>query len=64
MAAVPVAQAIRHADDHRSQILSILGARGLQVLELDVWSYAKSADLLQPSKEPQEPQEPPATPSA
>jgi hypothetical protein len=36
-----MAQAIHHADDHRSHILSILGARGLEVPELDVWAYAE-----------------------
>lgn len=49
-AAVPMAQAIHHADDHRSHIMSILGARGLEVPEpngLDVWGYAESADLMQ-----------------
>ncbi len=44
--AVPMAQAIHHADDHRSHILSILGARGLAVPDLDVWSYAESVDLM------------------
>jgi uncharacterized damage-inducible protein DinB len=38
-AAVPMAQAIHHADDHRTQVLSILGARGLEVPELGVWEY-------------------------
>jgi uncharacterized damage-inducible protein DinB len=47
MGAVPMAQAIHHADDHRSHVLSILGARGLDVPDLDVWSYAESAGLLQ-----------------
>jgi hypothetical protein len=47
-----MAQAIHHADDHRSQVLSILGARGLDVPDLDVWKYAESAGLLQ---EPQGP---------
>jgi hypothetical protein len=45
-AVVPMAQAIHHADDHRSHIMSILGARGLEVPEpngLDVWGYAQSA---------------------
>jgi len=42
-AAVPMAQAIHHADVHRAHILSILGARGLEVPELDVWEYAGSA---------------------
>ena len=38
-AAVPMAQAIHHADVHRAHVLSILGARGLEVPELDVWEY-------------------------
>jgi uncharacterized damage-inducible protein DinB len=41
-AAVPMAQAIHHADDHRTQVLSILGARGLEVPELGVWEYGRS----------------------
>jgi uncharacterized damage-inducible protein DinB len=45
--AVPMAQAIHHADDHRSHVLSILGARGLEVPLLDVWDYAESAGLMQ-----------------
>jgi uncharacterized damage-inducible protein DinB len=40
---VLMAQAIHHADDHRTHVLSILGARGLGVPDLDVWSYAESA---------------------
>jgi hypothetical protein len=47
LGAVPMAQAIHHADDHRSHVLSILGARGLEVPDLDVWGYAESAGLLQ-----------------
>jgi cyclophilin family peptidyl-prolyl cis-trans isomerase len=35
-------QAIHHADDHRTHILSILGARVLEVPELDLWAYAES----------------------
>lgn len=45
--AVPVAQAIHHADDHRSHVLSILGARGLEVPSLSVWGYARSAGQMQ-----------------
>jgi uncharacterized damage-inducible protein DinB len=45
--ATPMAQAIHHADDHRSHVLSILGARGLEVPELDVWAYAFDAGTLQ-----------------
>jgi uncharacterized damage-inducible protein DinB len=44
--AVPMAQAIHHADDHRSHILSILGARGLGDPGLSVWGHARSADLM------------------
>jgi uncharacterized damage-inducible protein DinB len=35
----PLAQSIHHADDHRTHILSILGARGLEVPELDIWAH-------------------------
>jgi len=34
-----LAQSIHHADDHRTQILSIIGARGLEVPDLDVWAH-------------------------
>jgi uncharacterized damage-inducible protein DinB len=44
--AVPMAQAIHHADDHRTHVLSILGARGLDVPDLDVWEYADAAGLM------------------
>jgi uncharacterized damage-inducible protein DinB len=45
--AVPMAQTIHHADDHRSHVLSILGARGLEVPDLGVWDYAESVGELQ-----------------
>jgi uncharacterized damage-inducible protein DinB len=48
-AAVPLAQAIHHADDHRTHIMSILGARGLALPEptgLDMLDYAEAAGLL------------------
>jgi len=45
---VGMAQAIHHADDHRTHILSIIGARGLEVPRLDVWNHARSEGLLQP----------------
>jgi uncharacterized damage-inducible protein DinB len=44
--AVTMAQAIHHADDHRTQVLSILGARVLEVPALDVWDYASSEGLM------------------
>jgi uncharacterized damage-inducible protein DinB len=47
-AVVPMAQAIHHADDHRSQILSILGARGLEVPELSVWDFALATGRMRP----------------
>jgi hypothetical protein len=40
-----MAQALHHADDHRSHVLSILGAHGLEAPRLDVWAYARSAGL-------------------
>jgi uncharacterized damage-inducible protein DinB len=49
-AAVPMAQAIHHANDHRSHIMSILGARGLDVPDpngLDMWGYAEATDQMQ-----------------
>ena len=52
---VPMAQAIHHADDHRSHVLSILGARGLAVPEpngLDVWGYAEAQGQMQPVASP------------
>jgi uncharacterized damage-inducible protein DinB len=50
--AAPLAQAIHHADDHRSHVLSILGARGLEVPRLDVWAYARSqGQLLEPQSQ-------------
>jgi uncharacterized damage-inducible protein DinB len=48
---VVMAQAIHHADDHRSHILSILGARGLEVPEpnaLDLWGYAEAVGAMRP----------------
>jgi uncharacterized damage-inducible protein DinB len=48
---VAMAQAIHHADDHRSHVLSILGARGLEIPRpngLDVWGYAEDTALMQP----------------
>jgi uncharacterized damage-inducible protein DinB len=47
---VPMAQAIHHAGDHRSHVMSILGARGLDVPEpngLDIWGYAETNDQMQ-----------------
>ena len=50
--AAPMAQAIHDADEHRSQVLSILGARGLGAPALDVWSHAESTGLLQAPRAP------------
>jgi uncharacterized damage-inducible protein DinB len=41
--AVPLAQAIHHAENNRSHVLSILGGRGLDDPGLSVWGYAFSA---------------------
>ena len=37
---VPLAQAIHHADDHRTHVLTVLGARGLEVPSFSVWRHA------------------------
>jgi uncharacterized damage-inducible protein DinB len=42
----PLAQSIHHADDHRTQILTILGARGLEVPQLDIWAYGEHAGFV------------------
>jgi uncharacterized damage-inducible protein DinB len=49
-AAVILAQTIQHAGDHRSHVMSILGARGLELPgpnDLDAWGYAEELDLMQ-----------------
>jgi uncharacterized damage-inducible protein DinB len=48
--AVAMAQAIHHADDHRSQILSILGARGIELPDLAVWGYADEVGQMKESQ--------------
>ena len=48
LAVVPMSQAIHHGDVHRTHILSILGAQGVEVPNLDIWDYATSAGQLQP----------------
>jgi uncharacterized damage-inducible protein DinB len=51
-AAVPMAQAIHHADDHRAHILSVLGAHGLEPPgldigeDLDVWHHAIATGVM------------------
>src|SRR5437588_1600371 len=43
-AEVVMAQAVHHAGDHRTHVMSILGARGLELPgpnDLDVWGYAE-----------------------
>jgi uncharacterized damage-inducible protein DinB len=37
---VILGQAIHHAEVHRTQVLSILGARGVDVPDLSLWEYA------------------------
>jgi uncharacterized damage-inducible protein DinB len=36
---VLLAQAIEHGNEHRTQVCAILGAHGLPVPDLDVWTY-------------------------
>jgi uncharacterized damage-inducible protein DinB len=44
----PLGQAIHHADDHRTQVLSILGSRGLDLPGLDFWDYGTHAGFVKP----------------
>jgi uncharacterized damage-inducible protein DinB len=46
---VVLAQAIHHADDHRTHVLSILGARGVEVPQLDLWAYGAQAGMVRPA---------------
>ncbi len=39
-AGLVMAQAIHHADDHRTHVMSVLSACGVEGPDLDVWSYA------------------------
>jgi uncharacterized damage-inducible protein DinB len=54
--AIVMAQAIHHAESHRTHVMSILGARGLHVPEpsdLDVWGYADTSGItLEPEQTP------------
>lgn len=48
--AVIMAQTIHHAGDHRGHVMSILGARGLDLPglnDLDACGYAEALDLMQ-----------------
>jgi uncharacterized damage-inducible protein DinB len=52
-AAIPMAQAIHHADDHRGQVLSVLGAHGIELPgldigeDLDVWHHGIAVGVMQ-----------------
>ncbi len=46
LALVPMAQAIHHACEHRAHVLTILGARGVQAPDPDVWNYAEAHGLM------------------
>jgi uncharacterized damage-inducible protein DinB len=48
---VPIAQSIHHAEVHRTHVLSILGGKGYESPELDIWAYAMEAEL---AREPEE----------
>jgi uncharacterized damage-inducible protein DinB len=38
--ALIMGQAVHHADDHRTHVMSVLSARGIEGPDIDVWSYA------------------------
>jgi uncharacterized damage-inducible protein DinB len=45
--AVVMAQAIHHADDHRTHVMSVLSANGVEGPDLDLWSYAEATGIVQ-----------------
>ncbi len=51
-AAVPIAQAIQHADEHRGHVLTVLGANGIELPgldigeDLDVWHHGIATGLM------------------
>lgn len=49
---IPMAQAIHHAESHRTQVLSMLGAQGIEVPELSIWEYAEATDQMHPVAPP------------
>ncbi|HEY3060952.1 MAG TPA: DinB family protein [Chloroflexota bacterium] len=49
-AVAPMAQSIHHADDHRTQVLTILGARGIAVPDLDIWMFGTEMGFVRPSE--------------
>ena len=44
--AVIMAQAVHHADDHRTHVLSVISSRGIEGPELDLWHYAEANGLV------------------
>jgi uncharacterized damage-inducible protein DinB len=52
-AAIVMAQVIHHADDHRTHVLTVLGANGIEGPDIDVWNYADATgqvERVEPSK--------------
>lgn len=45
-AGIPLAQAVHHGSDHRSQVASVLSSRGIEPPGLDIWSYADATGQL------------------
>jgi uncharacterized damage-inducible protein DinB len=52
LAVVPMTQAIHHACEHRAHVLTILGARGVEAPDPDVWMYAEGHGLMHRIAEP------------
>ncbi|HKW58629.1 MAG TPA: DinB family protein [Candidatus Dormibacteraeota bacterium] len=45
--AVIMAQAVHHADDHRTHVLSVISSCGIEGPDIDVWSYADATGLVE-----------------
>jgi len=51
-ARIVVAQLIHHGSDHRAHVGTILGSRGVEPPNLDVWAYGQTTGEVAPLEEP------------
>jgi uncharacterized damage-inducible protein DinB len=42
-----MAQAVHHADDHRTHVMSVISSRGIEGPDIDVWFYADETGLVE-----------------
>ena len=49
-ALAPLAQSIHHAEVHRTHVLSMLGAQGVQVADFDIWEWGTKQGYVRESE--------------